>query len=132
MLGCSPDNHGALNDLCYLLADEKGQVEAALPLCRRAVDLQPEEPSYLDSLGWALHLSGRSEEALPLLQRAVSASQEGARGEIREHLGDVYAALGRKERAVAEWRAALALGSPDRARLREKIQQLLDTERQER
>jgi hypothetical protein len=44
----------------------------------------------------------------------------------------VYAALGRKERAVAEWRAALALGGPDRARLQEKIQQLLDEERQER
>jgi predicted Zn-dependent protease len=131
VLGCAPDNHGALNDLCYLLADEQGEVEEALPLCRRAVELQPDEPSYLDSLGWALHLAGRSEEALPLLQRAVAESREDGRGEIREHLGDVYAALGRSKRAVAEWRAALALGSQDRARLEEKIQRLLDEERQE-
>lgn len=128
VIDCDADNHGALNDLCYLLADEKGEVDQALPLCRMAVDLQPGEPSYLDSLGWALHLAGRSEEALPLLKRAVSESAESGRAEIREHLGDVYAALGRSQRAVAEWRAAMALGGGDRARLEEKIRQLLDEE----
>jgi tetratricopeptide (TPR) repeat protein len=131
VLGCAPDNHGAMNDLCYLLADERGEVEEALRLCRMAVDAQPDEPSYLDSLGWALHLAGRSEEALPLLQRAVSESRETARGDIREHLGDVYAALGRTERALAEWRAALALAGGEGTRLREKIESVRSEERDE-
>lgn len=121
-LECSPGDHGVMNDLCYLLADEFNRVDEALPLCRQAVELQPDESSYLDSLGWALHLAGESEEALGWLQRAVANSHEGVRGDIREHLGDVYASLGRTERAVAEWRAALVLvEDEERGRIEKKI-----------
>ncbi len=105
-----PESHAAMNDLGYLLASHGRSLDEALALCQRAVELQPGQRAYLDSLGWALYKTGRSEEALSLLRRAARTAFEPGEGEIRDHLGDVYAALGDLPRALSEWKAARALG----------------------
>jgi tetratricopeptide (TPR) repeat protein len=121
LLETAPDDPGTLNDLGYLLASQHRSLDEAVAMLRRAVAQQPDEPAFLDSLGWALYQSGRPQEALPVLQQAVRRAGERDEPEIREHLGDVYLALGQAERAVAEWQAALALGAGDRPDLRKKI-----------
>lgn len=121
LLSAAPNDAGTLNDLGWLLTSEGRSLSEAIDLLRRAVQIKPSQPQYLDSLGWALHRAGRSSEALPLLQQAARLSAERGEAEIREHLGDVYQALGDPSRARAEWTAALAIGSGDADRLRRKL-----------
>ncbi len=130
-LVAAPDDDGLLNDLGYLLASENRSIPEAVTLLERAVKLRPDQTAYLDSLGWALHRAGRTGEALPLLRRAAQKAKEREEPTIREHLGDVYLALGDEDRARAEWEAALALGSGQRQRLLQKIERLA-TERSAR
>jgi tetratricopeptide (TPR) repeat protein len=121
LLELEPEDHTALNDLGYLLATDGRDLDEAIRMLKRAVAAQPSHPAYLDSLGYALHRSGRSEEALPLLREAARRAREHQLPEIREHLGDVYFALGQTDRALAEWRASLELGDGDEPRLVEKL-----------
>lgn len=123
LLVLSPDDPGVLNDLGYLLATQRRSLDEALRMLERAVEQRPDEPAFLDSLGWALYQSGRPEEALPILQEAARRAGERDEPEIRSHLGDVYHALGRTDRAVAEWQAAVALGAADRQRLLQRIEE---------
>jgi Flp pilus assembly protein TadD len=125
LLEQEPDDHVTMNDLGYLLASDGRSLDEAERLVRRALDLRPEEPAYLDSLGWALHRAGRSADALPLLKKAAGRARERDEAGIRQHLGDVYLALGDRDRARAEWKAAIALGSDQPELLRRKIGELL-------
>ncbi len=123
LLELRPDDAGAMNELGYLLATERRSLDEAVRLLERAVESKPRSGSYLDSLGWALHVSGEPDRALPLLRQAVGLADASEMGVIREHLGDVYDALGDAERALAEWRAARAFGSEDPERLQRKIEE---------
>jgi tetratricopeptide (TPR) repeat protein len=63
----------------------------------RALRADPQNPDVLDTYGWALHHAGRSPEALPFLERALAGKPRMFC--IHFHLGEVYAALGDRERA---------------------------------
>jgi len=65
------DNATAMNSMGYILADTGMDVMRALRLCRKAVDYKPENPAYLDSLGWAYYKSGEIVEARTWLRRAL-------------------------------------------------------------
>jgi pentatricopeptide repeat protein len=65
------DNATAMNSMGYILADTGMDVMRALRLCRRAVDSKPQNPAYLDSLGWAYYKSGEVLEARTWLRRAI-------------------------------------------------------------
>lgn len=100
----------AYNDLAWLLAVEKGEPASALPYARMAVDLLPDAPPIADTLGWIQFLLGDYREAVVNLDRAV----RGMPGNptVRFHLGKAYLAVGQKEKALEEMRAALAMGRP--------------------
>lgn len=121
LLELDPEDHPTQNDLGYLLAESGRKLPEAVALIERALQARPEEPAYLDSLGYALHRSGRSREALPLLREAARRSGPSQLADIREHLGDVYFALGDIVRARAEWEAAMRLGSSSVERLASKL-----------
>lgn len=89
----------ALNYLGYMLADRGVKLDEALGFVRRAVTLDPDNPSYLDSLGWALFKLGRVEEARDPLARAASARPGSS--VIQDHAGDVYFSL-KQYRAAAD------------------------------
>jgi len=103
-----PDDHLALNYLGYLLADRGVDVDKAVEYIKRALELQPHNGSYLDSLGWAYFKQGNIKLAEKYLTAAVRTQYRSA--EVREHLGYLYLALGRKAEALKEFRAALDLG----------------------
>jgi predicted Zn-dependent protease len=121
VLELDPDDHATKNDLGFLLAKSGRNLPEALSLLKEAVGVRPDEPAYLDSLGYALHRMGRSDEALQLLREAARRSAGPAQAEIRDHLGDVYFALGDVERARAEWEAAMALGHGAAEQIAEKL-----------
>jgi tetratricopeptide (TPR) repeat protein len=89
-----------------MLADRGGKLDEAAALIRRALDQDPHNSAYLDSLGWAYYKQKRLGDAEPLLRKA--AHQAPANSVIQSHLGDLLQALGKREEAVDAWRRALA------------------------
>jgi tetratricopeptide (TPR) repeat protein len=87
---------GLYNNLGYLIAEDRSDVARGIQLIEKAVELEPENPSYLDSLGWAYFQVGRAEEAYELIARSLAIDPEGASAASwRTHLAEVARALGR-------------------------------------
>jgi tetratricopeptide (TPR) repeat protein len=83
-LSVDPENLTALNSLGFILADTGKDVKKGLRFCKRAVEKKPDNPVYLDSLGWAYYKDGKRIEAMKFLQRARDKDPENPL--IREHL----------------------------------------------
>jgi len=117
----TPDNPFALNNLGYFLIERDKNINEAFELIQRAVKIDPTNPSYLDSLGWAYFKLGKYAEAENYLKEA--AGIDTASATINEHLGDVYHKQGKTESAVNVWRKALNLASDiaDINRLKTKL-----------
>jgi len=108
LVEADPKDHLALNYLGYMMADRKINLLQAKELIERALEVQPHNGSYLDSLGWAFFKLGDSVKAEEYLKASMRTQYRSA--EVREHLGRLYLALDRQEDALAEFRAALELG----------------------
>jgi tetratricopeptide (TPR) repeat protein len=104
----SPDFADALNYLGYMWAERGENLGKARELIEKAVKLEPKNAAYLDSLGWVLFKLNRPQQALGYLQKAVEFAEEPD-PTLFDHLGDVYTALGQKEKAVEAWRKSLSL-----------------------
>ncbi|HLV60918.1 MAG TPA: tetratricopeptide repeat protein [Fredinandcohnia sp.] len=100
-----PDDAAALNFVGYLLADHGLRLEEARRLLMRAVELEPDEPAYLDSLGWCELQLGNLASAEPYLLRAAELLPDDP--EILHHLAELYFRSGRIELAIATWQRAL-------------------------
>ena len=74
VLALNPDHAGALNYLGYMLADRNVRLDEAYQMIQKAVDLEPENGAYLDSLGWVYYRQGKLTEAEGLLDARPSTS----------------------------------------------------------
>jgi tetratricopeptide (TPR) repeat protein len=105
VLASDPDHASALNYLGYMLADQNMKLEEALGYIKRAVDLDPSNGAYLDSLGWAYFRLGKFELAEDNL---LKASQKiNTDPTVHDHLGDLYQKTGRLKLAATNWERAL-------------------------
>jgi len=99
--------HGpSLNYLGYMLADRGQRLDEAIGFVERALQTDPLNPSYLDSLGWAYFKRGDLKKARTLLDKAAAALPRNS--VVQDHHGDVLAAQGDAQRAIAAWERALA------------------------
>lgn len=110
-----PDDPSVNNDLGYLYADQNIKLEQAEKMIRIALDAEPDNNAYLDSMGWVLYRLGKYEEAKKYLLKAVEGSTEGD-STLWDHLGDVYDKSGAKEQAVDAWKTALKQAEADTRR----------------
>jgi tetratricopeptide (TPR) repeat protein len=106
-LTLQPDFDEALNHLGYMWAERGLNLQLARDMIERAVKAEPENPAYLDSLGWVLFQLKKPAEALVPLQKAVELLTEPD-ATVLDHLGDVLQALGRIQEARAAWEKSLA------------------------
>lgn len=106
VLARDPRHAPALNYLGYMLADRGVRLLEALDLIQQALAVEPDNPHYLDSLGWALYRLGRLEEAEAPLRRAAAALVDSS--VVQDHLGDLLARRRRWTEAVEAWERALA------------------------
>jgi len=105
VLASDPQHAPALNYLGYMLADQNMKLEEALGYIKRAVDLDPTNGAYLDSLGWAYFRLGKYELAE---ENLLKASQKiNADPTVLDHLGDLYQKTGRLKLAATNWERAL-------------------------
>ena len=105
VLASDPQHASALNYLGYMLADQNTKLEEALGYIKKAVDLDPANGAYLDSLGWAYFRLGKFELAE---ENLVKASQKiNTDPTVHDHLGDLYQKTGRLKLAATHWERAL-------------------------
>jgi tetratricopeptide (TPR) repeat protein len=108
-----PDDPTANNDLGYLWADQGKNLLRALEMIRKAVAAEPDNPAFLDSLGWVYYRLQQYEEAVKYLQRAVELD-ESPDGVILDHLGDALRAVRRLDEARDTYQRALKAYDPQR------------------
>jgi tetratricopeptide (TPR) repeat protein len=121
-LELDPASASTLNAVGYFLADHGLALEEASRLVRKAVDARPEEPAYLDSLGWALQRLGRNDEASRNLEKALARDRDPV---MLMHLATTREAQGRGDEALALYREALGAGlDEDLARVESRVKAL--------
>jgi tetratricopeptide (TPR) repeat protein len=118
-----PDDASLLNALGYSLADRNQKLPRAETLIRKALEASPDNPAFLDSLGWVRFRRGDLAGALPYMERAYRIFPDS---EIASHWGEVLWASGKQSEARALWARSLAR-SPDSKPLRATIERLTGT-----
>ena len=122
LIGRAPGFAPALNYLGYLWIERAENLDQALAMVQKAVRLDPDNGSYVDSVGWGLFRLGRTAEAVEYLERAVRLLPGDAA--VIEHLGDAYLALGDRARARDAYRRAVAAGGKEAPTAAEKLDRL--------
>jgi tetratricopeptide (TPR) repeat protein len=110
----------AYNYLGYMWADHNMHLDEAEEMIKRALQIEPNNGSYLDSLGWVEFRQGKFDQALADLLRAVK-NMDREDPIVFEHIGDTYLKLHRVPEALESWQKALAL-DPKNKKLAEKIE----------
>ncbi|MDE6523792.1 MAG: tetratricopeptide repeat protein [Muribaculaceae bacterium] len=122
VLAIEPESAIVLNNYAYYLALGGGDLDKAEELSQKAVEEQPENPTYLDTLAWILYLKGRYADALLIQEKAMenlSPEADGS-GEFWDHLGDIQYRCGEKDKALESWKKALELDK-DNKKIAEKV-----------
>jgi Flp pilus assembly protein TadD len=101
LIAREPNDAQALNYLGYMLADRGERLDESVSLLERALKVEPDNGSYLDSLGWAYYKQGKLDQAADQLKRA--SEQLTANSVIQDHYGDVLFKMGRYDEAIAAW-----------------------------
>ena len=87
VLELDPYNLMVLNNYAYHLATHGGDLTKAEQMSAVTIREQPNNPVYLDSYGWILHLKGQDELAKFYLNKALwNAQKTGNKEEIEKHL----------------------------------------------
>lgn len=106
MIARNPADAVALNSLGFMLAEHGRKLDEALALVKRALTVDADNPSYLDSLGWVYLKQGNATGAVEPLERAVKAAPQSS--VVLDHLGDVYFSLKRYRDAADTFARSLA------------------------
>ncbi len=114
------NNASAYNYLGYSLVDRNANLDLARKYIERALEIDSDNPAYLDSLGWLNFHEGRFEDAIRQLKRA---SQKMNDPIILEHLGDTYVAAKDDASAALSYQKSLEL-DPDNKDVQKKLKQL--------
>jgi len=105
LLARDPKNAPALNYLGYMLAERGERLDESVGYVKQALAIEPDNGSYLDSLGWAYFKAQKLDLAEDSLKRA--ADQLTTNSVIQDHYGEVLLKLGRYDDAIAAFTRAL-------------------------
>jgi tetratricopeptide (TPR) repeat protein len=121
VLSKDPEHAPALNYLGYMLAERGERLDESVSLLNKALAIEPDNGSYLDSLGWAYYKADKLDLAVTNLERAAGQMQSNS--VIQDHYGDVLFKLSRYDDAIAAWNRAIGGDgdSIDRATIDKKI-----------
>jgi tetratricopeptide (TPR) repeat protein len=108
-LETSPDAAVAANNLAWILADERQDLDRALTLANQASALRPTDPQVADTVGWVYMQKQLPVLAVPAFEKAVTSAPNNP--EFLYHLGKAYAATGENAKARANLQKALAINA---------------------
>ncbi|MCQ2913723.1 MAG: tetratricopeptide repeat protein [Alphaproteobacteria bacterium] len=113
-----------LNYLGYSWLEKKINIAKANELLDKAIRLEPNNYSIIDSVGFGAYLQHNYEKALIMLEKATALG--AGSGVVNAHLGDVYWKVGRKREAQYQWRKALDVNDDFPNGEKEKVQRKLE------
>ena len=96
ILSEDPENASALNALGYTLADHNTRVDEALGYIKKALEIRPDDPAVMDSMGWVHFRLGNYAEAETYLRKAFGILEDA---EIAGHLVELLWAQGNYDEA---------------------------------
>ncbi|MCL1864331.1 MAG: hypothetical protein FWF73_00785 [Spirochaetes bacterium] len=101
----------AYNLLGYLYADRNMNIDEAMKLVLKALEFEPDNGAYLDSLGWIYYRKKDYVMALKNLLLAEEKLDEIGYPDyvVYDHIGDTYLKLDNKNRALFYWEKSLRL-----------------------
>ena len=104
LIKVQPNNPQAFNALGYTLADVTDRYDEAKIFLTRALELSPDDPTIIDSMGWVDFKLKDYQSSLGLLEHAYELEKHP---EIAAHLGEVLWVLGREDDAKSIWSDAV-------------------------
>ncbi len=116
------DHHEALNYVGYTLAEQNKDLDRALVLINRALNLDPANGYYIDSLAWVYYMQGHYDKAWKEIQRAVEFVDDDPI--IWEHYGDIAKVMEIHDQALYGYEMALEYESENTEEILEKIETL--------
>tara|TARA_B100000686_G_scaffold354281_1_gene463697 strand:- start:1810 stop:3522 length:1713 start_codon:yes stop_codon:yes gene_type:complete len=120
ILSIAPDNSNALNLLGYMYSELNIKINIAEELILKALKKEPNNPAFLDSIGWVYFRQGKFQEALEKVLIAFKKLPDDP--VVLEHLGDIYLSLKKNKKAIFFWKQSIKKGSKDSRRIRKKIE----------
>lgn len=109
-LRLDPENALVLNNYAYYLSLRSEKLEQAKRMSFKAVELDPENASNLDTKAWVLYKLKLFDEAKIVIEKAMNSSDQNS-AEVHEHYGDILFVLGDKRKAIKYWKKARKIGS---------------------
>jgi tetratricopeptide (TPR) repeat protein len=100
LINLQPDHAHAYNALGFSLAERNLRLPEAQELIEKALQLSPDDPFIIDSMGWVLYRMGKSKQALEYLRKAYGVRPDP---EIAAHLGEVLWVAGDHREAEKIW-----------------------------
>lgn len=98
-----------LNNYAYSLAERGTKLQEALSMAKKAIEKEPRNSSYLDTIGWIYFKLGEYKKAKLNIEEAIKIEDNNAT--LLDHLGDVYFKLGNKAKAFEVWKRAFEIDS---------------------
>lgn len=104
-----PNNVIVLNNYSYYLSLRGEKLDKAKEMSSLCVELESENPTYLDTHAWVLYRRGEYKKAKETMEKALKFGGDDSAIQV-EHYGDILYRLGENEKAMEEWKKALELG----------------------
>ena len=102
------NNIGVLNNYAYFLSLDKEQLDKAERMSVKCIQMQPKNPTYIDTYAWVFFQKGNYSLAKFYIEGALSNGDEN-NPEILEHYGDILFKTGNTNKAVEQWEKALQI-----------------------
>jgi Flp pilus assembly protein TadD len=118
-LKINPDDPFILNNYAYNLSVRGIKLSKALQMAKRAIQKDPKNANFLDTIGWIYYKLGDYEFAKDYIARSLEVNANSA--VVNDHLGDVYNAMKDIANALKYWQKAYEL-SPNSQNIKEKIE----------
>ena len=107
-----------MNNYAYILAEANTRLKDALRLSASSLEAEPDNPSYLDTMGWLLFRMKDYGEAEEYMRKALEFSQNPI---MYLHLGDILRESGQEEGALEAYRQGLQF-TPDDPDLQQRLE----------
>ena len=95
----------ALNNYSYSLVERNIHLNKALEMAKKAIELEPDNAAYLDTIGWIYYKMDNIDKALSFIRKSVELDNNNAI--VLEHLGDVLIAKNQIQEAIIYYLKAL-------------------------
>ncbi len=118
-LKLDPQNPLILNNYAYNLSERGEKLDKALEMSKIAVEKDPGNASYLDTIGWIYFKLKNYKLAKENIEKSLAVNPNSA--VVLEHLGDVYKEMKDNNNALKYWKLSLEK-NPENNSLREKIE----------